>query len=79
MLSKHFGISRTQFYRKLNALIGQSVADYIRSVRLKEASKLLRKGEMNITEIAYAIGFSSPSHFSRTFKKAYGKPPSQIF
>lgn len=77
-LSQHFGISRTQLYRKLDALVGKSVAQFIRMMRLEKAKELIVQGELNMTEITYATGFSSPSHFARTFKKVYGKAPSEI-
>ena len=76
-LSRHFGISRTQFYRKLDALIAKPIGDFIRSIRLEMAAQLLKERRLSIAEVAYTTGFSSPSHFSRTFKKAYGKAPSE--
>jgi len=76
-LGRHFGISRTQFYRKLDALIARPIGDYIRSICLETAAQLLKERRLSIAEVAYATGFSSPSHFSRTFKKAYGKAPSE--
>jgi len=76
-ISQHFGMSRTSLYRKLKALTNQSISAFIRSQRLLKAIKLLEKGNLNISEIAYDTGFSSPSHFSRAFKKEYGKSPSE--
>lgn len=77
-LSRHFGISRTQFYRKLDALLARPIGDHIRSIRLETAAELLRERQLSISEVAYATGFSSPSHFARAFKKAYGKTPSEM-
>jgi len=74
---KHFGISRTQFYRKMEEHTSVSLSQYIRSIRLENALELLNANELNLTEIAYAVGFSSLSHFSKTFKKVYGKTPSE--
>jgi DNA-binding response OmpR family regulator len=78
MVSQQFGISRTQLYRKLEALAGRSVADHIRSIRMERAVQLLREHHLNVSEVAYQTGFSSPSAFSKTFKKFYGKTPSDI-
>lgn len=78
MIGKHFGVSRTALYHKVKALTGQAISEYIRSVRLEVAYKLIRAGNLNLSEIAYETGFSSLSHFSRTFKKAYRKAPSEI-
>ncbi len=77
-ISRHFAISRIQLYRKLRALINKPIGDYIRSIRLETALKLLKEEQLNITEIAYEIGFSSVSNFSKAFKKVYGKTPSEI-
>ncbi|MCB0375282.1 MAG: helix-turn-helix domain-containing protein, partial [Sinomicrobium sp.] len=77
-ISRHFAISRIQLYRKLKALIDKPIADYVRSVRLEKALDLLNENRLNITEIAYEIGFSSVSNFSKAFKKAYGRSPSAI-
>jgi AraC-like DNA-binding protein len=76
-ISQHFGMSRTSLYRKLKALTNQSISAFIRSLRLLKAVELLEKGNLNMSEIAYSSGFSSPSHFSRAFKKEYGKSPSE--
>ena len=77
-ISKHFAISRAQLYRKLKALIDMSIGDYIKTIRLEMAMQLLREQKLNIAEIAYETGFSSPSNFSRAFKKHYGKSPSEL-
>ena len=77
-ISSHFAVSRMQLHRKLKALTNTNTSHYIRSIRLEKAMELLKKRELNITEIAYETGFSSIDHFSRSFKKAYGKSPSKI-
>ena len=78
LIGQQFAISRMQLYRKLRALTNQPVANFIRSIRLKKAKELLLQKELNIAEVAYRTGFSSPSHFTRTFKKEFGIPPSQL-
>ena len=77
-IGKHLGISRIQLYRKLKALKNMSVRGYVRSVRLDRALQLLKTQKLNVSEVAYETGFSSPADFSRAFKKAYGKAPSRI-
>jgi signal transduction histidine kinase/DNA-binding response OmpR family regulator/ligand-binding sensor domain-containing protein len=77
-LGKHFGMSRVHLYRKLKALTNQSISEIVRATRLKKAVELLKEGEFNVSEITYQTGFSSVQHFSRTFKKEFGKSPSEF-
>lgn len=77
-IGKHFGMSRVHLYRKLKALTNQSVSEFIRTIRLKRAMELLKTGKFNVSEITYRTGFSSIQHFSRTFKKEFGKSPSEV-
>ncbi len=72
------GISRTQLYRKLNALTGMPLARYIRSVRLHAARKLLETTRLRIGEVAYKVGFKDPSYFTRTFSQEFGMTPSKL-
>ena len=71
------GMSRTQLYRKINAIAGQTVREFIRIVRLKKASELLVSSDMNITEIAYMVGFNSQSYFTTSFTEYFGMNPSK--
>ncbi len=76
-LSEAFGLSRVQLYRKVKALLGESVNDYIQQVRLKKASRFLLEGELTVAEIAYKVGYSSPAYFSTAFKGKYACSPSE--
>ncbi len=76
MIATHFGVSKTQLYRKLSSLTDQGVADIVRSERCERALELIREQELSLSEIAYEVGFSSPSHFSRSFKQQFGVTPS---
>lgn len=78
MLGKEFLLSRMQLHRKIKALTNLPTGQFIRSIRMEKAKALLEKGDLNISEIAYDTGFSSPTHFSRTFKKFYGVSPSEV-
>lgn len=71
-------MSQVQVYRKLKALTGKTPSKYIRSIRMKRAMELLNTTNMNISEIAYELGFSDPNYFSRTFQQVHGKTPSSI-
>lgn len=72
-----FALSKMQVYRKIKALTGKSVVDFIRMVRLKEALKLMDTHKYTLAEIAFQTGFSSPSYFTRCFKDHFGKAPSE--
>lgn len=72
------GMSRTQLHRKLKALTNQSTTGFVRAIRLKTAKKLLQNGAGNVTEVAYAVGFSSQTYFSRCFQEKFGFAPSEV-
>ena len=76
-LSKNAGMSRSPFFKKLKNLTGKTPNDFIRDIRLNQAAKLLLKSDLNITEIAYQTGFTSPKYFRECFKKQFGESPSQ--
>ena len=71
------GMSRTQLYRKINAVAGQTVREFIRIIRLKKAAELLVSSDMNITEIADRVGFGSQSYFTTSFTEYFGINPSK--
>lgn len=77
-IEAHFKTSKMQLYRKLKAITGWSVNSLIREVRITEAKKLLKNPEINISEIAYQLGFSDPLYFSKYFKKEVGVAPVQF-
>ena len=70
-------ISRTQLYRKIEALTGYSPAELIRSIRLKTAAAMFRKGHDNVAQVMYRVGFSNQSNFPRHFREQYGVNPSE--
>lgn len=71
------GMSRTNLYNKIKGLTGQSIGDFIRTIRLRKAAQLLKKGDMSITEVMYNIGIQTQSYFTKAFKNEFGKTPSQ--
>ena len=77
-LAVEFNMSPSQINRKLKAIINQSTAAFIRSVRMERAMKLLKNNEATIADVAYETGFTEPSYFSRVFKSYFGYPPSDI-
>lgn len=75
-LADAIGISKTVLYNKVQAMTQLSVANFIKSVRLKKAAMMLQNDEMNISEIAFAVGFSDRKYFSKEFKKQFDMTPS---
>ncbi|TKG93386.1 hybrid sensor histidine kinase/response regulator [Puteibacter caeruleilacunae] len=76
LLAAEINLSRSQLTRKMKELSGVSPGQFIQNYRLRNAGKLLKTTELNITEVAYKCGFSDPKYFSRNFKKLFGVSPS---
>ncbi len=74
-LAEALNISRVQLYRKVKAMLGISISDYIANYRLDMAKSMLESTNLSISEIAYGTGFSSPNYFSTAFKGKYGVTP----
>lgn len=76
-LSNQMGVSRPQLYRKVKALTGSSPKEFIRDLRLFEATRMIKTGDGNISDIAYKLNFSHPSIFSKQFKQRFDISPSE--
>ncbi|WP_158826596.1 hybrid sensor histidine kinase/response regulator transcription factor [Mucilaginibacter lacusdianchii] len=76
-LSRHIGMSRGSLYNKLLEITGLSPVEFIRSIKLEKAAMLLEDSDMNIAQIAYAAGFSTPNYFAKSFKAKYQMLPSE--
>ena len=76
-LSKDVMMSRMNLYRKLQAITGQSPTDFVKTIRLKKAAQLLLENRYTIVEVAYTVGFNTPSYFTRVFKEQFGITPTQ--
>jgi AraC-like DNA-binding protein len=70
------GLSRSQLYRKTKALTHYSPNELLRIVRLQKAMELINTLELSVSEIAYRVGFTSPSYFAKCFKDYYDKSPT---
>lgn len=77
-LASQLKLSRSQLYRKIKALTGQTVNEFIRKIRLERAKQILDSGNANISEACFSVGFSSPSYFSKCFKAHFGVLPSEL-
>ena len=76
-IGSEMSLSRVQLYRKVKALTGCSPVDLLRKARLERAYKLLQETDATVSEIAYQVGFTSPSYFTKCFKDEYGKVPGE--
>lgn len=77
-VGKGIGLSRVQLYRKVKAMTGSSVVDLLRKARLAKAKRLLESRSMSVSEVAYEVGFSAPSYFTKCFKEEYGMLPGEV-
>lgn len=77
-LSEEVGLSRAQLHRKMKEITGISTSEFIRNIRLEQAARLIKEGKINITQVAYAVGYNNQTHFSTMFKKQYGMSPSEF-
>jgi len=77
-LAKEIGLSRMHLNRKVKALTNLSTHDFLRTLRLQRAARMLKKASWTVSEIAYKVGYNNLSHFSRAFRKQFGKLPSEF-
>lgn len=75
-LAANLGFSRSSLYRKVKAITGLSINQFARKVRLKQAAKLIDKGEMNVSQVAFEVGFNDMKYFRTCFKEQFGVLPS---
>lgn len=77
-IGSEIGLSRVQLYRKVKALTGYSPVELVRITRLKAAAVMLRNTDKTVAEIASAVGFGTPSYFSKCFKELFGRQPGEM-
>ena len=77
-LASELGFSVRQLQRKMTATLGRKPGDYLRGFRLERARKMLESKTGGVSDIAYAVGFKNPGHFSITFRKAFGMTPTEL-
>ena len=77
VLTSEVGISRAQLHRKMKEMTGLPVSEFIRNIRLEQAVRLLKEQKINVTQVAYAVGFSNLAHFSTVFRKQFGVSPTE--
>lgn len=77
-LVSEIGVSKTRLYQKIKNITGQSIAEFIRTFRLKKSVQIMTHEDVSLGEVSFRVGFQDPSYFSRVFKKEFGKSPSQF-
>ena len=77
-IGEEIGLSRVQLYRKVKALTGQSPVELLRSARLQRGRHLIETTDMTVSEVAYDVGFTSPSYFTKCFKDEFGQNPNEL-
>ena len=77
-LAADMNLSRVQLYRKVKAVTGSSPVELLRTARLNRAYQLLLTTDKSVSEVAYAVGFTAPSYFTKCFKEEYGMVPGDV-
>jgi AraC-like DNA-binding protein len=77
-LAADMNLSRVQLYRKVKAVTGSSPVELLRTARLNRAYQSLLTTEKSVSEVAYAVGFTAPSYFTKCFKEEYGMVPGDV-
>ena len=77
-LAADMNLSRVQLYRKVKSLTGSTPVELLRTARLKRGYQLLLTTDKSVSEVAYQVGFTAPSYFTKCFKDEYGKLPGEL-
>ena len=78
LLAREMGMGRSNFFAKVKAVSDMTPNDFIRLTRLKNSAPMLIKGELSISQVCFAVGFTSPSYFSKCFHKQFGISPTDF-
>ena len=76
-LAEDVGISRAQLHRKMKEMTGISSGKFLRNLRMEQAARLLRESKVNVSQVAYKVGYADLAHFSTAFKSHFGQSPSE--
>ncbi len=77
-IAQEIGMGKTNLYKKVQAITNQSVADFVRTIRLKTAAKLLLTNELSVSEVSFQVGFKDASHFIKSFTRQYNITPKRF-
>lgn len=76
-LSQKVGLSRAQLHRKMKDITGLTTSEFLRNIRMEQAARLLKEGKINVTQVAYSVGYNNQTHFSTVFKAHFGMSPTE--
>ena len=76
-LSKMVGVSRAQLHRRMKEITGITTSEFLRNIRMEQAARLLKEGKINVTQVAYSVGYNNQTHFSTVFKAHFGMSPTE--
>lgn len=77
VLAADVGLSRTQLHRKMKDMTGIPTGKFIRNLRMEQAARLIKEEKVNISQVAFCVGFNDQTHFSTVFKTYFGMTPSE--
>ena len=77
MMAAEVGISRTHLQRRMKDITGLNVKEFVRHLRLEQAARMLQEQKLNVSQVAYSVGFSNLAHFSTVFRKHFGISPTE--
>ena len=77
-LASDMNLSRVQLYRKVKSITGSSPVELLRTARLRRGYQLLLTTDKSVSEVAYEVGFTAPSYFTKCFKEEYGQLPGEV-
>lgn len=78
MLTEEVGVSRAQLHRKMKEMTGIPASEFLRNIRLEQAARLLKEQKVNVTQVAYSVGFNNLAHFSTIFRRHFGVSPTEF-
>ena len=76
-MSNMVGVSRAQLHRRIKEITGITTSEFLRNIRMEQAARLLKEGKINVTQVAYSVGYNNQTHFSTVFKAHFGMSPTE--
>ena len=76
-MSNKVGVSRAQLHRRIKEITGITTSEFLRNIRMEQAARLLKEGKINVTQVAYSVGYNNQTHFSTVFKAHFGMSPTE--